>query len=262
MACMDLCIRKYMRKDRKYDVLDFGSFVNHKQVRNHRVLLRDYRCKITGVDIQAGRNVDKQMTQPYRIPVRSRSQDVVMSGQVFEHVPFPFSSMLEIARVLRPGGYFFVTVPSRGHRHSTYDLWRYYPDSMRALAAYAGLELVEVHTDMPPRPQKRFDYAAIDSAYHYWGDTTGVMRKPSGRTSFWAWLHRWVELRYTNGIGDLEGTPIPDNPRPTRRRRRVLQERLQARLKEIEGREAARAHGVGEPVVRPPRDTPPPPTSG
>ena len=40
MACMDLCIRKYMSKDRKYDVLDFGSFVNHKQVRNHRVLLR------------------------------------------------------------------------------------------------------------------------------------------------------------------------------------------------------------------------------
>jgi SAM-dependent methyltransferase len=230
MSAMNDCISRYMSKDIEYNVLDFGSFINVGQKAHHRMLLSDYRCNITGVDIQAGTNVDIQMKQPYRIPVRSGSQDVVLSGQVFEHIPFPFASMLEIARVLKRGGHFFLTVPSRGHRHSTYDLWRYYPDSMRALAAYAGLELLEAHTDWPPRADGRHDYAAIDPAYHYWGDTTGVMRKPSRRPSARRAIHRWVELRYTNALGDLEGVPIPAAERPTRGQRRRRQERLRDRL--------------------------------
>src|SRR4051794_13662574 len=100
MACMDDCIRTYMDKGRHYDVLDFGSYINRGQTLHHRMLLDGYDCSVTGVDIQAGPNVDRVMTQPYRIPLPSRSQDVVISGQVFEHVPYPFASMLEIARVL------------------------------------------------------------------------------------------------------------------------------------------------------------------
>jgi SAM-dependent methyltransferase len=230
MSCMDQCIRGYMTKDRHYDLLDFGSFINTGQKLHHRMLLRDYQVSFTGVDIQAGNNVDIQMEQPYRIPVRSRSQDIVISGQVFEHIPFPFASMLEIARVLRPGGHLFLTVPSRGHRHSTYDLWRYYPDSMRALAAYSELELLEVHTDWPPRPDGRFDYQAIDVAHHYWGDTTAVMRKPRWRPSVRRAVHRWVELRWANGIGDLSGVPLPAAQRPTLAQRRRRQERLAERL--------------------------------
>jgi SAM-dependent methyltransferase len=235
VTLMNDCIGTYMTKERKYRVLDFGSFINTGQRLHHRMLLEGYDVTVTGVDIQAGNNVDKQMTKPYRIPVRSRSQDIVISGQVFEHIPFPFASMLEIARVLKPGGLFFMTVPSRGHRHSTYDLWRYYPDSMRALAAYAGLELLEAHTDFPPRLDggRRHDYAAIDHQFHYWGDTTGVFRRPRRRRpSLWRLLHRAVERRYVNGIGDLSGTPAPPPPatagRAARERR---QRRLEERLK-------------------------------
>jgi hypothetical protein len=49
--------------------------------------------------------------------------------------------------VLKPNGYLFLTAPSRGHHHSTYDLWRYYPDGMRALAAQADLRLLAAYTD-------------------------------------------------------------------------------------------------------------------
>jgi SAM-dependent methyltransferase len=171
-----------------------------------------------------------------------------MSGQVFEHIPFPFASMLEIARVLKPGGLFFMTVPSRGHRHSTYDLWRYYPDSMRALAAYAGLELLQAHTDFPPRLDggDRHDYAAIDHQYHYWGDTVGVFRRPRRRRpSVWGPFHRAVELRHANRIGDLSGTPRPPRPanigRPARQRR---QRRLQERL--VGGGSRADPDGTGD----------------
>ena len=197
LAAMQASIEQHLTTTRHYDLLDFGSFVNKGQSVTHRDLLTAYDVTITGVDIQAGRNVDIQMTEPYRIPVGTSSQDVVLSGQVFEHIPFPFASMLEIARVLRQGGLFFLTAPSRGHHHSTYDLWRYYPDSMRALAAYAELELLSVSTDWPPSTAGgRHDVAAIDTRDSYWGDTSAVFT-----------LNRYVALRWANGIGDLSRPP-------------------------------------------------------
>jgi SAM-dependent methyltransferase len=210
MARMSDCITSYLTRDRHYDVLDFGSFINTGQTAHHRTLLTGYDCTITGVDVQEGRNVDIRMTKPYRIPLASNSQDVVISGQVFEHIPFPWASILEIARVLRTDGYLFLTVPSRGHRHSTYDLWRYYPDSMRALAAFAELDLIEAHTDWPPLDERqRFDYAAIDAKGHYWGDTTGVFRKPKWRRSPWRVINRELTVFRANQIGDLSGVPLP-----------------------------------------------------
>jgi len=211
MNRMTDCIQKYLDTDQHYDVLDFGSFINAGQEAHHRTLLADYDVSYLGVDIQGGRNVDRVMTKPFSIPLPSDSQDVVITGQVFEHVPFPWASILEIARVLRPRGLLFLTAPSRGHHHSTYDLWRYYPDSMRALAAQADLELLEAYTDFPPlRPNTdRFDYAAIDAAGHYWGDTTGVFYKPIWKRSLRRLIVREVTVRNANRIGNLEGVPRP-----------------------------------------------------
>lgn len=216
---METCIHRYMRQDRHYDLLDFGSFVNRGQTLDHRILLQNYDCTITGVDIQAGRNVDIQMTRPYRIPVPSNSQDIVISGQVFEHIPFPWASFLEIARVLKSGGYFFITVPSRGHRHGTYDLWRYYADSMRAFAAFADLELVEAHTSWPPAKEgKRHDLANVDTEDDYWGDTTGVFRKPRWKFSPARVIHREIVLRRANHTTEL---PVPTRKKRRQRRRRA-----------------------------------------
>jgi SAM-dependent methyltransferase len=211
MNRMSDCIDKHLVTTRHYDVLDFGSFINKGQDAHHRSLLADHDITYTGVDIQAGRNVDHVMVKPFTIPLPSNSQDLVITGQVFEHVPFPWASILEIARVLRPQGLLFLTAPSRGHHHSTYDLWRYYPDSMRALAAQADLELLEAFTDFPPLQPgtDRFDYAAIDVAGHYWGDTTGVFRKPDWKFSLRRLIVREVTVRNANRIGNLDGVPRP-----------------------------------------------------
>jgi SAM-dependent methyltransferase len=241
LTCMDDCIQRYMTKDREYNVLDFGSWVNRGQSSTHRLLLKGYNTHITGVDIESGRNVDIQMTKPYKIPVKSASQDIVMSGQVFEHIPFMWASMLEIARVLKPGGLFFITVPSRGHRHYTYDLWRFYPDSMRAFAVFAELELVEVHTDWPPRTERiRHDYAAIETRFHYWGDTTAVFRKPKWRLSLWRVIHREVVLRHANQLADLQGAPLPKRHRIGQRDREGMQRDLRRRLRRRERRRLRR----------------------
>src|SRR4051812_19551671 len=118
---MALSIERYMDKGRSYRVLDFGSGTSPRQQLTHRSLLSEYTCDYIGVDIRTGNNIDVVMNKPYRIPIKSRSVDIVLSGQVFEHVPFFWASLLEIARVMKTGSYFFLTVPSRGHIHSTYD---------------------------------------------------------------------------------------------------------------------------------------------
>lgn len=204
-AHMRLCVNTYMRRDRHYRVLDVGSrriLTNH---RTHRDLLTEHDCDYVGADVVAGNNVDIVMTKPYRIPVKSNSFDVVMSSQAFEHIPFPWASFLEMSRIVRPGGFIFLTSPSRGHRHGTTDCWRYYPDSMRAFAAFARMNLREMYVDMPPRrsgPNSRLDYAAI-TRRSYWGDAVGVFQKPD-RPSKLVVPIRELIIWWANRVGGVE----------------------------------------------------------
>lgn len=209
-AQMGMCVEKYLSKEQRYRVVDLGSRISPNQHVTHRELLAGYDCEITGVDIEAGRNVDVVMTKPYRIPLRSNSADVIFSGQAFEHIPFFWASFLEMARVLRRGGYIFLTAPSRGHTHDVYDCWRYYPDGLRALAAFARLELTEAFTDFPPiRDGFRHDYAKIDRARYYWGDSVGVFCKPQSYPYLRVGLVREAMVWWANRVGDLEATPKP-----------------------------------------------------
>lgn len=172
-------IGTYVPKDRRVTVVDFGSWTSQRRTKmTHRQLLADHDCDVIGVDIRDGINVDVVMEKPYRLPMKTNSADVVLSGQVFEHIPFFWASALEIARVLKPGGHFLMTVPSRGHVHTGVDCWRYYPDGVRAMAAFAGLEVREARTDFPPKENGRHRYDRIDDVNHYWGDTVAVMQKP------------------------------------------------------------------------------------
>jgi SAM-dependent methyltransferase len=216
---MRLCVESYLRTDQHYRVVDLGSRVPDSQSKTHRDLFDGYDCGFTGVDVRPGRNVDAVMRKPYRIPVKSNSADVLVTGQAFEHIPFFWASILEIARVLAPRGLVFLTAPSRGHVHDLMDCWRYYPDGMRALAAFSRLKLLETHTDLPPTGGKgqRFDYTAIDSKGAYWGDTVGVFQKPVSYSKL-VTLARVPLVWWCNRVGGIEHVPAP---KPKRGRREV-----------------------------------------
>ncbi|MFD4697254.1 methyltransferase domain-containing protein [Streptomyces niveus] len=208
---MELCVKEYMPTTGRHRVVDLGSRISPKQSLTHRGLLGERDVEYIGVDVLDGPNVDIVMPAPYRIPVRSRTADFVMSGQAFEHIPFFWASMMEIARVLRPGGLAFVTAPSRGHVHDAQDCWRYYPDGFRAMAAFTGLELAEAYTDFPPMKGIRFDYAAIDGKRAYWGDSVGVFRRPRRpRRRLWEYAVRELTVRYANRVGGVDGIPLPE----------------------------------------------------
>jgi SAM-dependent methyltransferase len=216
---MALCVERYMPKDRRYRVVDLGSRAVRGQELTNRQLLVGHDCDITGVDVRPGPNVDVVMKRPYRVPLKTNSADVVFCGQVLEHVPFFWASLLEMARVLKPDGLLFVTVPSRGHVHGRNDCWRFYPDGLRAMAAFAGLTVREAHTDFPPTVSgRRHDYARIDADRYYWGDTVGVFQKPASYPSLSMWRVRRVVLRRANRVGDLGHTPVHDEPSDVRSR--------------------------------------------
>ena len=177
------------------------------------------------------------MDKPYRIPLKSNSLDVVMTNQVFEHIPFPWASFIEITRVLRPGGLLFLVAPSRGHRHGTNDAWRYYPDSFKALAMFARMHLLESFVDMPPKLEnsRRVDYSRIDTTHSYWGDAVGVFRKPQ-RPSRRGRLAGEVLVRWANRAADLGALPRPEVPRWRRvKRRQVNQPQANREPEQVHG---------------------------
>lgn len=91
-----------------------------------------------GVDFVAGRNVDVQLADPYRLPFEDESVDVVVSSSCFEHSEMFWLLFLEVLRVLRPQGLFYLNAPSNGHFHRwPVDCWRFYPDSGEALVTWA-----------------------------------------------------------------------------------------------------------------------------
>ena len=90
--------------------------------------------KYTGVDISPGENVDVVLNDPYKFPIEDNSIDVVIAISTFEHIDFFWLTYLEILRILKKSGIFFLNVPSNGHFHRhVNDNWRFYPDSSLAL---------------------------------------------------------------------------------------------------------------------------------
>jgi SAM-dependent methyltransferase len=80
----------------------------------------------------------------YTFPMPSGMFDVVVSGQVIEHVRKTWVWMQEVARVCKPGGYVITVNPvSWGYHEAPIDCWRIYPEGMRALYDEAGLSVSE-----------------------------------------------------------------------------------------------------------------------
>lgn len=73
------------------------------------------------------------------------SFDYIISGQAFEHIEYPWLTIKEIYKKLKPGGIVCITAPSAGPEHKyPYDCYRYYSDGFAALAKWAGLTVINI----------------------------------------------------------------------------------------------------------------------
>lgn len=105
-----------------------------------------------GLDASAGPNVDFVPEDVYHwSELKDESFDVVISGQAFEHIEFPWETIREISRVLKNGGFACIIAPSSGKEHRyPLDCYRYYPDGMRALAKWGKLDVLECYAERDP----------------------------------------------------------------------------------------------------------------
>lgn len=79
------------------------------------------------------------------IPLEDASVDSTMATEVLEHCPDPATVLREAFRVLRPGGFLFLTVPFLWPLHDVpYDEYRYTPFAMERLLKEAGFSEVVV----------------------------------------------------------------------------------------------------------------------
>jgi SAM-dependent methyltransferase len=125
-----------------------------------------------GADTAPGKNVDIVLPDPNDwSQVPGESFDVVISGQAFEHMPCFWIAALEIARVLKPGGWCCIIAPASGPEHRyPVDCWRFYPDGMRSLAEWARLTPVEVST--------QWESEGHADGSDVWKDSLLVCQKP------------------------------------------------------------------------------------
>ena len=149
----------------KLDIYDFGSRIADNERYSYRSLFANQNWTYSGLDIEAGPNVDHVLPLNYNwSSIPSQSADIVISGQTFEHIPYFWISIFEIARMLKKGGVAVIIAPSSGGVHRfPEDCWRFYEDGMSAIGRYADLDVIDVFTD-----HRNGD----------WGDTIAIFNKP------------------------------------------------------------------------------------
>lgn len=174
-------------------IYDLGSMdVNG----SYRPLFANTRWKYIGLDMAPGANVDWVLENPYRWKeLGTHSADVVISGQAFEHIEFFWITILEVARVLKPGGLCCIIAPSGGPEHRyPVDCWRFYRDGFAAMARFARIKVLDIRA-----------YGAgaeYDDLSSLWADTVLIGRTYQLKRLFairqrlWRWLmHRVMTYR-------------------------------------------------------------------
>jgi len=129
-------------------VVDFGSYDVNGTL---KPIFKD--CKYIGLDMAEGPNVDIVCNVNEGVPLEDNYADVVVSSSCFEHDMFFWESFLEMCRVVKPGGFIYINVPSAtGYHAFPIDCWRFYYDAWIALEAYGlkkgyNIKLLERYID-------------------------------------------------------------------------------------------------------------------
>jgi SAM-dependent methyltransferase len=155
-------------------VLDLGA-----GEKPYAPLYSQYFGSCTSTDVPYSRHDVRSvdvMASADALPFEAGSFDCVICTEVLEHCARPFDVVGEISRVLRPGGWLFVTTPFLRPLHEMpHDYYRYTPSALREFGNAAGLTVSFI------RP--RGDYVAVLLA---------VLLMPVGKA--------WYVLRKLTGL--------------------------------------------------------------
>ncbi len=139
---------------------------------SYRPIFAQKPWRYIGVDLEPWKNVDLVLRDAYHWrEIKSASVDAVVSGQTFEHTEFFWETILEITRILKPGGLCCLIAPASGNEHRyPVDCWRIYTDGFRAIARYAGLTVLHSRTHWEELPR-------YDAESNKWHESILIARK-------------------------------------------------------------------------------------
>jgi len=118
-------------------VLDVGG-----RIQPYRPLLQGRISRYLAVDMRRTPLVNV-VGRGEQIPFAGETFDLVICTQMLEYVSEPSAAIAEIYRVLRPGGWLFLSVPSLALRDADEDCWRFLPAALRGLLrSYCEVEVI------------------------------------------------------------------------------------------------------------------------
>lgn len=110
---------------------------------SYQQLINDRSIVWHTLDMHANPRLTYPGSQEYAFAIPDGTYDLVLSGQVIEHVRKPWKWLPEVARVTKPGGLVITLNPvSWTYHEDPVDCWRIYPEGMQALYAEAALEVL------------------------------------------------------------------------------------------------------------------------
>lgn len=127
---------KYLVDIPNATIVDVGARRVRRSHKTYRGLF-PFPFQYSGMDIEAGLNVDivgyENITK----------HDVLISGQVMEHVKKPWEWLDSLKEYFTQ--YICIIAPNTWQEHRyPIDTYRYYPDGMRDLFEYAGIDILEI----------------------------------------------------------------------------------------------------------------------
>ena len=133
----------YLNTSDNLKILDVGS-LDKKGNFNYREIFDEKNWGYFGLDFQDGNNVDIFVTDIYNwFELDDNTFDVVVSGQLFQHLEYFWLTLGESERVLKPGGYVCIISPSSGPKHQGMpNCYRFYEDALVAMAKYVDLKIL------------------------------------------------------------------------------------------------------------------------
>jgi SAM-dependent methyltransferase len=94
----------------------------------------DCTSRYLATDLRVLGNVDFS-SDATMLPLADDSVDMLITLEMLEHVPDPRAVVMELARVLKPGGTLLLSVPSTVPRHDHHDYWRFTAQGLAQLCA-------------------------------------------------------------------------------------------------------------------------------
>lgn len=127
---------------RKYKIVDIGGLEP-----SYRAIFEKYTCfeyTTMNVKFAASERCNICVEKAYDWQeIADETFDIIICGQVFEHVEYFWITLLEMRRILKHKGYLAIAAPSHWPEHrAPYDCYRFYGDGMYAMAKFIDLEII------------------------------------------------------------------------------------------------------------------------